>query len=343
MTIISSKFLHKLTMFLLLSQVAISASADSVQKPAIMSELASKFLLTGSAKLADDTGYVAVGLYGHIVVSNDGQQWHQAKSPTQILLTNVFFLDAEQGWAVGHDAVILHTSDGGANWDLQYDDPIPGGDLPKPLLDIYFKDKLNGFAVGAYGLMLKTKDGGENWESINTEDLYDKLENLEMEPEPNFNSLIPLNNKIMVSGELGTILLFDPIAEDEESRWEVIESPYQGSFFGANNTKSSGLYLYGLRGKIYNSKDQGKSWSKIETGVVTSIYDAVELANDTVVFLGSNGTILSLAKGDVSTKKHPYPGYDGFVSGEVEQANKLILFGNAGVKKITLETIKIGK
>ena len=343
MTIFSTKFLPRFIMFILLTLVAITALANSIQKPAIMSDLVSKVLLTGSAKLADEAGYVAVGLYGHIVVSNDGLNWQQAKSPTQILLTNVFFLDAQQGWAVGHDAVILHTSDGGASWDLQYEDPIPGGDLPKPLLDIYFKDKLNGFAVGAYGLMLKTKDGGENWTSISTEALYDKLENLEMEPEPNFNSLIPLDNKILVAGELGTILLFDPKADDEESRWEVIESPYQGSFFGVNNTKASGLYLYGLRGKIYNSKDQGQSWSRIETGVVTSIYDAIELVNDTVVFLGSNGTILTLAKGDVSTQKYPYPGYDGFISGEVEQANKLILFGNAGVKKITLKTIKIGE
>ena len=31
----------------------------------------------------------------------------------------MFFVDDKQGWAVGHDGVILHTGDGGETWTLQ--------------------------------------------------------------------------------------------------------------------------------------------------------------------------------------------------------------------------------
>lgn len=317
---------------------ALTVSAQSLQKPALMSAFASKVMLTGSEKLAADGGYVGVGLYGHIVYSEKGNTWSQAESPAQILLTNVFFLDDKLGWATGHDAVILHTSDGGKNWKLQYEDPIPGGDIPKPLLDIYFSDKNNGFASGAYGLMLKTSNGGSDWVPVATDALYDKLMDLDMEPEPNFNSLIPVEDKILIAGELGTILLFDPAAEDEESRWEVIDSPYVGSYFGAKRV-SEDLYIYGLRGNVYHSSDTGASWNKIETGVITNIYDCVDMKNESVVFLGSGGTILTLKRGDTVAKKQNYSGFDGFISGELVEDNELLVFGTKGVKKLTINPI----
>ena len=41
--------------------------------------------------------------------------------PVSSDLTAVFFVDDKQGWAVGHDGVILHTADGGETWALQLD------------------------------------------------------------------------------------------------------------------------------------------------------------------------------------------------------------------------------
>src|SRR5690606_13540205 len=71
---------------------------------------------------------VAVGDRGHIIYSDDeGQHWRQAETPTSVLLTAVCFADAEHGWAVGHDAVVLGTRDGGATWVLQYSDALDDG------------------------------------------------------------------------------------------------------------------------------------------------------------------------------------------------------------------------
>src|SRR5690606_36931152 len=81
----------------------------------------------------------------------------------------------QQLWAVGHDGIILHSSDGGQNWQTQRHDPwhAPAEDAYDdnirqgvPLLDVLFSDAEHGFAVGAYALLLATSDGGKTWQEV---------------------------------------------------------------------------------------------------------------------------------------------------------------------------------
>ncbi len=65
------------------------------------------------------------------------------------------------GWAVGSYSdvgAILHTTDGGANWSLQYQMPGIGF-----LRGVAFADAQNGWAVGGAGTILHTSDGGLTW------------------------------------------------------------------------------------------------------------------------------------------------------------------------------------
>ncbi|MGL6014358.1 MAG: WD40/YVTN/BNR-like repeat-containing protein, partial [Shewanella oncorhynchi] len=102
-------------------------------------------------------GLVAVGERGHALVY-DGS-WHQVATPVISQLTKVFFLNEKRGWAVGHDATILHTQDGGQTWQLQ----MHSTEIEKPFLDVVFLDENNGIAIGAYGLFYRTNDGGAQW------------------------------------------------------------------------------------------------------------------------------------------------------------------------------------
>ena len=77
-----------------------------------------------------------------------GQTWKQAKVPTQNLLTAVNFPSPSKGWAVGHEAVILATQDGGDSWEVQFGDPYdPEAEIDydqpdrsgQPMLDVWFK------------------------------------------------------------------------------------------------------------------------------------------------------------------------------------------------------------
>ena len=94
--------------------MAQAPNTDNLQ-PAVLSLKASTSLLIDVTRAGDRL--VAVGARGHIVYSdNQGESWLQAPVPVRQLLTAVDFVDEKHGWAVGHDSLILHTSDGGETW-----------------------------------------------------------------------------------------------------------------------------------------------------------------------------------------------------------------------------------
>ena len=162
---------------------------DPLDAPAMQSPLAARSMLQGVTKAG--SRLVAVGQRGHVVYSADnGASWKQASVPVSSDLTAVFFVDDKQGWAVGHDGVVLHTVDAGEKWSLQLSgravndlllasmerkvaaDPASeetkkllaeaqrykeqGAD--KPFLDVWFADAQNGYVVGAYNLIFRTRD-----------------------------------------------------------------------------------------------------------------------------------------------------------------------------------------
>ena len=142
---------------------AAAAAQYSIEVPA--AKIASTLLLDVTSA---GSRLVAVGQRGHIIYSDDqGKSWTQAKVPTRSLLTAVYFVDAQHGWAVGHDTQILASTDGGATWTLQYEEL----ERESPLINVWFENLERGIAVGAYGTLLETTDGGKNWEDIS--DLLD--------------------------------------------------------------------------------------------------------------------------------------------------------------------------
>ncbi len=44
---------------------------------------------------------------------------HQSPLPTRYSPMDVNFIDQNEGWAVGVNGTIIHTTDGGGNWDFQ--------------------------------------------------------------------------------------------------------------------------------------------------------------------------------------------------------------------------------
>ena len=111
--------------------------------------------------------WVAVGERGHVLTSEDGEEWTQAQFvPVQATLTRVTHAD-DRLWAVGHDSTIVHSYDNGQTWALQHFAP----ELEQPLLDVHFFDRFRGIAIGAFGLFMRTEDGGRNWEVLDMADL----------------------------------------------------------------------------------------------------------------------------------------------------------------------------
>jgi len=253
-----------LSVALAFTPVAFAQAQDSIAGealPAVMSDKSSHVLLLDVEKVGKRL--VAVGSRGHIVYSDDNAEtWIQAPVPTRQMLTAVDFVDDRNGWAVGHDSLILHTSDAGESWEMQYRDPVldesrdeqAGGLLERPLMDVWFRNAKTGFAVGAYGLFLRTDDGGQNWE-----ELPDLINN---EFGFHYNAMTSVTDTgLFLVGEMGTMYR----SRDQGDSWETIEDlPYDGSLFGTSGTgQPEEVLIWGLRGNMYRSDDFGDSWQQI--------------------------------------------------------------------------------
>lgn len=235
---------------------------------------------------------VVVGDRGHILYSDDqGKTWTQARVPTRQLLTAVYFVDARHGWAVGHDALILATSDGGATWNKQFEDL----EREAPLLDVLFLDVQQGFAVGAYGALLETRDGGQHWQ-----DVSDRLDNPD---QLHLNAIATVKDGgLFIVGEQGSMFR----SGDAGQSWTHVQSPYQGSLFGVIGTaQRDTLLAYGLRGNLLRSGDFGDTWQTLELKAARGPLEfglaaATLLDDGSLVVVGNGGSVLRSADDGLS-------------------------------------------
>ncbi len=84
-------------------------------------------------------------------------------------LNDVFFIDSDQGWAVGDRGIILHTEDGGRNWKIQRIATACR------IESVHFIDSQHGWVVGGWVhpythrtscLVARTQNGGHHWTVI---------------------------------------------------------------------------------------------------------------------------------------------------------------------------------
>ncbi len=306
--------------------VQAQAVADPQIRYSIESRKASSSLLLDVARAGDRL--VAVGDRGHVLYSDDeGRNWTQAKVPTRQMLTAIYFIDASHGWAVGHDALILATRDGGQSWTVQYEER----EREAPLLDVWFGDTRHGLAVGAYGALLETTDGGQNWE-----DVSDRLDN---EDGFHLNAIAQVGeNGLFIVGEMGGIFR----SRDRGQSWEALESPYDGSFFGVLGGNDPEVVLaYGLRGHLFRSTDFGDSWQQIRlqngggNPLEAGLADGNRLADGRVVIVGHGGSVLTSADQGRTFTYHSRPDRLSLAGVIADKQGNLVLVGQGGVRLAT--------
>jgi len=287
-------------------------------RPAEIMPLAVHSMLLDVEKV--DSRFVAVGDRGSILLSSDGAHWEQVSVPLRAMLTAVDFSDSQHGCAVGHDAGILMTSDGGTTWKLQQFKP----ELEKPILDVLFLDTQHGFVVGAYGLLQRTSDGGASWSDVDAPSIC--------EDELHLNSIIRLKDgRLLIVGEEGMI----GISADQGASWERLESPYASTFFGAVPVGDKGALIYGMRGNAYASTDVGQSeWSKIHTNSVATMFGGTPLGDGRIALVGVNGIVLVI---EPDGKVRSMITDNGkALSAAIPFEQGLLAVGESGVEKIEL-------
>lgn len=300
------------TLAMALSLAPLSADAQSFVDPLDLPAVAQ--LQASRKPLRDivDTGsrLIAVGDNGLIILSDDqGGTWRQAEVPVSVDLNAVHFSSPQQGWAVGHGAAILHTSDGGETWVKQLDgreleslvtdffkgksgleperaesylSAILSMTRPGPgqfFMGVWF-DKMgrNGIAVGPFGLIVGTHDGGRSWQPWNT-----RIDNNDL---LHLTAITEVAGRLYISGERGHVWTLEPGAE----RFTARETGYEGTLFGV--TGDAGAVLaYGLRGHVFRSADAGRSWSSVATDFKTGVIAGAALSGGDMVLVSQSAQV----------------------------------------------------
>ncbi|TMO80512.1 hypothetical protein CWC16_08040 [Pseudoalteromonas sp. S3776] len=323
--------------YLVYASLIISGASVAQDAPlqAISAINANKTLLTDITNTG--AGLVAVGKHGTVIKSINGEKWQQAQSvPTQVLLTAVDFSTETNGWACGHDATIINTTDGGLNWQLQQAKP----ELDKPCLDIYFEDDSKGFAVGAYGMFYQTTDGGQHWQkrfldsllfSEDREYLNDLKEN---DPEgyeaetasilPHFNRIEKTDNGLMLVGEMGLMAR----SQDNGVTWQRLDEIYPGSFFAVASDSEQEI-VAGLRGNVFAKSKGEQQWQHFENVKTATVNNIINYNNEQWLLLANSGVIFHLKDGLLTHEQRP----DGkaILDGVIIN-NKLVMATEDGIK-----------
>ncbi|MBK8969834.1 MAG: photosystem I reaction center subunit IV [Hahellaceae bacterium] len=346
-------------------------AGDVLESEAVPSDMAALSLLLDVEKAG--SRLVAVGVRGHIVYSDDdGKTWAQAKVPVQVLLTGLSFADAQNGWAVGHGAVILRTRDGGLTWEKVFDgnkansDVIEAarrlvteleekvanasdaerGDLEYQLEEATFaaEDAEADSEAGATKPLLDVwfRNANEGYVVgayglyFGTKDGGESWQYLAPTlPNPDHFHLNAIN--ALADGTMFIVGEAGQIfrSVDQGATWSKMESPYEGSLFGVNGTGIPGQVLaFGLRGNAFRSEDNGVSWVEVAKEITETLMSGTVGDAGRLVLVGNSGMLLVSSNGGQTFGAHPREDRMSLTGALFLSADRLLLVGEGGVSVI---------
>lgn len=215
-------------------------------------------------------------------------------------INDFYFLNANTGFAVGYNGIILKTNDGGTSWNFS------GSLGAGTYRSVWFVDPTTGFIASHGKKIKKTVNGGENWADWVSE-------------ETTFNHFFEIrffNTTTGVAiGDGGVI--FRTVDAGESWTRATVTPAASGQLWGLEIVSESVGYASGQSGQIYVTNDAGASWSKQETNLPTAIYRGMAHSKDSVVIaVGDGGLIMRLngspTEPEVETNEHWVHGIESF-------------------------------
>jgi photosystem II stability/assembly factor-like uncharacterized protein len=103
----------------------------------------------------------AIGSSSILYTDDGGQHWREKRYEPGEYFEGIDFLNPAEGWIVGSSGLVLHTTNGGEEWN-KYQLPLKQQRLW--IMDVKFVNPKRGWIAGDNGLILATKDGGKTWE-----------------------------------------------------------------------------------------------------------------------------------------------------------------------------------
>ncbi len=248
---------------------------DLLKTPAIQSTKASKGLILALTKAGNRL--LAAGERGIIVYSDDqGKTWNQSKVPVSITITSIYFPTDKDGWAVGHDGVILATKDAGVTWIKQFD----GSDSNR-LIEQELVSKLNAKKMQ----LERSNSSAQIKEQLNAEieSLQLAVEDIKAGAEfgpsrPLFGVWFKNHLEGVVVGSFGQIFGTKNGGESWSYLGSNLSNPDNFHFNSITMLSDGRLAITAEQGKIWLSKDQGLSWTLIDTRYEGYIYGVISIS-----------------------------------------------------------------
>jgi photosystem II stability/assembly factor-like uncharacterized protein len=323
---------------------------DVLERPAMAVRHVEQTVLLGIAHAG--SRLVAVGERGLIILSDDdGRSWHQAPSPVSVSLTSVFFLDADKGWIVGHQGVVLASTDGGDHWRLLLQgraaaqlaltaaqsgpqDPQAAGSrqlkearrlvaegADKPFFDLYFADAHEGWVVGAFGLCFHTDDGGKSWQSW--------MAHVDNPDGFHLYAMAGRGRKVYIVGEQGLLLR----SLDGGRIFQRLKGPTQTSFFTLRLFGEADILVAGMAGQVLHSADGGQHWRVLSGGGSAWLASAA-LGAGRVVLADQSGRLMLASIARSGLQPLPEPPLATVAGLAVASDGSLITVGYGGLRRL---------
>jgi photosystem II stability/assembly factor-like uncharacterized protein len=250
--------------------------------------------------LSTDTGFV-ISPYVIKKTTNGGGAWSTFNAPSGLVMTRLYFVNANLGFVICDQGYILKTIDGGQNWNvistptnsfiysIAFPDPnigyygidagrifksTNGGDtwssnvsgFVDELMSIRFKNSNVGVAVGKNGTIFRTNNGGLNW----------RLSNLTAYS--GFNNVRWLNSTSVIASGYSDVLIR---SDDEGITWHDWLIPVRDSINDIQVLDSlSYFFSYGT-GHCMKTTDGGITWD-------TSMHTGSPYPLEGIFFLNNN-------------------------------------------------------
>jgi photosystem II stability/assembly factor-like uncharacterized protein len=325
------------------------AFKDPLELPAIQAPKAAKALLLNATSqgsnvlLVGERGIIlkrdfAAGDAAQGVKDNEGKVWTQAKVPVSVNLTGVVFVNDSLAFAVGHDGVVLKSTDAGASWTKVFDGIKANEQVvaaaKKKMDDMQSRydaaspaeqDKMNE-ALEAATFAFEDAEAGARFGPAR----------------PMLDVWFKDANTGWVVGSYGQI--FE--TNDGGSTWTLIanrlDNPDFRHYNGLYGDETGLMLIAGEAGRVYISNDFGASWTRSDTGYNGHFYGTVVTRNDQgqpIVFAyGFGGNVYRLGAGATAWWQLKSPTKESLVQGIavgrtalfVDQKGRLVSTDEAG-------------
>jgi photosystem II stability/assembly factor-like uncharacterized protein len=346
---------------------------DPLESPALATDRAHKSLLLDITRIG--SRLVAVGAHGHIVYSDDsGKSWSQARTPSSVTLTAVYFPSATTGWAVGHDGLILHSADAGETWVKQFDGYLANRAIVKGArenkeLAIAELDRAknsgDSTAIDNAEMHLENttyalEDAQYDKKSGSTKPFLDvwfydaKIGYavgaygmvfrtrdggkswLDWSAHLDNNDRLHINGITMV-GPRSLMIVGEQglvLRSDDMGKNWRSLPSPYEGSYFGIMAKADNILVFGLRGNLFHSVDGGIQWNKVRTGSEQTLMAGILKSDKTSVLVGNGGSIILLNRRSEDPKSIILPSRT--TSAGVAQASdgSLVIVGEAGVERI---------